>query len=171
MIGVIYNGCRSYDQYPDAQHVLFNAHHLRELLFIHECYRQPWAENLAQLLLEIKQAVESAQHNQMPALAPEQIPDFETRYGELISQGLKANLPPELPELRRHGRVKQSPAKNLVDHLLKYQCTALAFVCDFKVPFDNNLAGRDLRMVKSKQKVSGCFRSGQGTRTFCRIRS
>ena len=96
---------------------------------------------------------------------------LEQRYGQIIQAGLEANPVLQEEGVKRRGRKKQTPAKNLLDRLEQQREQVLAFVYDFEVPFDNNLAERDVRMMKVHQKVSGCFRTFAGARYFCRIRS
>jgi transposase len=161
---------QSYFTFAHCRHALCNAHHLRELQFVMDQYQQSWAEEMSQVLLDIKAEVDAAPLEHM-SLAPERLTHFEQRYDELISQGLDANPPPAHPPPKKRGRKKQSPPKNLLDRLQQFKPQVLAFMHDFRVPFDNNLAERDVRMVKIKQKVSGTFRTRTGAETFCAIRS
>jgi len=137
---------------------------LRELLQ----YEQEWAEEMSDLLLEIKEEVEKAKEADQDCLAPHQLTNFEKQYDQIIAQGLKIYPPPK-PK-KKKGRRKQPPPKNLLDRLKAYKAETLAFMYDFRVPFDNNQAERDVRMMKVKQKVSGSFRTKEGADRFCAIR-
>ena len=166
----IHDGWASYLKFDNCRHALCNAHHLRELRFIFEQYQQTWANDMFRLLLDIKQEVENRLPQQM-RLAHEQLRYYRQQYDEILQQGFNANPAPQQAPYKKRGRRKQSKAKNLLDRLQKYKAETLAFMSDFRVPFDNNLAERAVRMIKVKQKISGTFRTRIGAEIFCDIRS
>jgi transposase len=103
----------------------------------------------------------------------ESITAFEQRYEEILNAGYRVNPRPPPPMEKKpkpRGRPAQTPSLNLLDRLRDFKPQTLAFMADFRVPFDNNQAERDVRMVKVKQKVSGGFRTLEGARDFARIR-
>jgi transposase len=166
-------GVAVHDAYPPllsyaGRHALCNAHLLRELIALEEETREPWPSALILLLLEMKQQVERARAEGAGALPPERRATLRARYDRMVESGCGLHPPP--PRRRGKGRPKQSRARNLLDRLRKHPEKVLAFVYDFGVPFDNNLAERDLRMSKLKQKISGGFRTAEGAAQFCRIR-
>jgi transposase len=147
------------------------VHHLRELTWIAEHLKQPWAQALNNLLLEMRTAVASARNAGAAHLDAALRARLVARYPEPLCQGVAANpLPPPPPGPPKRGRRPQPPARNLLDRLFQHQHEVLAFLDDFAVPFDNNQAERDLRMLKVQQKISGTFRSPSGAAAFCRIR-
>jgi len=161
---------RSYLKFTDCQHSFCNVHHLRDLCFIVEQYDQAWAAKMKRLLCDIKEEVASTSE-QHTALPRDRLAYYEAAYDALIAQGFAANPSPPKTKPRPIGRPKQSPAKNLLDRLHKHKAGVLAFMYDFRIPFDNNLVERDVRMIKVQQKVSGCFRTEDGAHIFCAIRS
>jgi transposase len=165
----VHDGWRPYQTYTRCRHALCNIHHLRELRFLEEQYQQEWAGNLKALFLEMKQAVEST-----CVVGGATLPDADrralrARFWALVEMGLAAN-PPSVRRPGQRGRLKQSPARNLLERLLLCHAEVLAFLDDFTIPFDNNQAERDLRMLKVQQKVSGSFRAESGAEAFARIR-
>lgn len=167
----IHDGWKSYSRY-ECEHFLCNAHHLRELQFMLERDEQLWSFQMSLLLVTIHCQVQTAKENGLQALPSEQLKDFDERYQTILAQGLEVNPPSRLPPdgPKKRGRVKQTPAHNLLQRLHKQKAAVLGFMYDFSVPFDNNQAERDIRMMKLKQKISGSFRSIKGAKMFCRIR-
>ncbi len=156
-----------YYHYDKCKHALCNAHLLRDLKGISENFKQSWPVALIDLLLEIKQTIE----DYVGILTQDQLDDFNHWYDAIVRLGEKANpLPQETGQLKR-GRKAKGKARNLVERLRDYKEDILRFMNDPEVPFDNNLAERDLRMSKVWLKISGGFRSEGGSLAFDRIRS
>jgi transposase len=158
---------KPYYQYG-ALHSLCNAHHLRELERAWEQDKQQWAEKMMILLKEINKATHEA-GGRLDIMASEH---YRKRYRKLLLEAEKeCPAPDETKRKGRRGRIPRSKARNLLERLRDFEADVLRFMDEKDVPFSNNQAENDLRMTKVQQKISGCFRSFDGAKIFCRIRS
>jgi transposase len=151
----------------NCYHGLCNAHHLREFTFLFEQKEQIWAKKMFDHLLAMNDFV-GEQSNQ---LTPEQKEPWLQQYRIILSEGWKANPLPKKPPKKKRGRPAKTKSQNLLTRLGDYENSVLAFLHDVNVPFTNNLAEQDIRMIKVRLKISGCFRTVQGAEHFARIRS
>ena len=162
----VHDGYTSYFHYPCA-HILCNAHHGRELVFMATVLRERWARPLHRLLQRMLKAVRAVAPR---PLSCRSIAAFTRTYRTLLAKGCRRH-PRQAPVPGRRGRARQSHAYNLLRRLRDHEASVLAFLSDPQVPFTNNQAERDLRMMKVQQKISGTFRTPAGARRFARLRS
>jgi transposase len=168
MAGVaIHDGWKPYRSY-EVTHALCNAHHIRELTGVVERFSQEWADEMIDLLLDAKEAVEKAMSKGRKRLDQKTLHSIRVRYGKLVSKGWAQN---EKPTSIPTGKWYRNTAVNLLDRLDVYRDDVLRFTTNFDVPFDNNQGERDIRMVKLQQKISGSWRTKAGAGDFCAIRS
>jgi transposase len=151
---------KPYFRYEGCDHALCNAHHLRELEAAIEFDAQKWAKGMQGLLIEMKDAVEKAGGS----LSKKRADWFRKRYRRVL-RAADQECPHNLKSRA------QSKSRNLLERLRDFETETLRFLEDANVPFTNNRGENDIRMTKVQQKISGCFRSMDGARIFCRVRS
>jgi transposase len=152
----------------DCIHSLCNAHHLRELTRAWEQDNQQWADDMKNLLEKINARVNDAGG----VLNAQQAGIYRAQYRKLINEGEIECPEPERPNKKgKRGRIKKSKSRNLLERLRDFESDVLRFMENEHVAFTNNLGENDIRMTKVQQKISGCFRSIEGAKIFCRIRS
>lgn len=155
----------SYDHYS-CKHALCNAHLLRDLKYLHEEENKTWAGKMIALLIEAKDAKNQG------VIKKGIIHKIESKYNQIIRSAIREEPPEEVSAgAKKRGRKKKSKSLLLIETFKKRKQQILMFLKNPIVPFDNNQAERDLRMIKLKQKISGCFRTLKGAKIFCRIRS
>lgn len=170
---VVHDHFKPYNGMDKVDHAFCNAHILRELQALIEFDGEEWAKIMRVVLLDAKAAVDAAREAGAALLPLETVAAFTARYRAVVDIGLAYHR--QLPKLERkpsaRGRVKQRPGHNLLDRLATFETETLRFMSDFDVPFTNNLAEQDLRMMKVRMKISGCFRTLEGAKIFASLRS
>ncbi len=171
---LVHDFLSSYYIFTNCDHFLCNAHLLRELTYIHEEMNQQWSADMIKLMLEAKEL--SDRQKALPEGSRRVIGEkcrerIRMRYCEIVLDGLEINPEPPPPPKPKRGRVKRSKPLNLLIRLDQRYEEIMGFFEYDDIPFDNNQAERDLRMMKVREKISGTFRSDSHARAFCDIRS
>ena len=169
--GVAVHDCwRSYWHY-ETDHAVCCAHLLRELNGVQENHpKQAWAPAFSKLLLDMKAAKEQAIESNKQSLESEALQEFRQRYDAILKTGMEENPLPEKTPGKR-GPTKKGKVLSLIERLREYKGAVCLFIENFAVPFDNNQAERDLRMIKVKAKVTGGFRTEAGAQEYLTIMS
>lgn len=163
---LVSDGWKSYWSYDACEHALCCAHLLRDLAGVGEVARhQRWADDMADLLVEAKRAIEAALAADGAGLSPRQLQQLRTRYTKIVKAGYAC-----VPDGHRTGSYDRD-AYNLLRRFDTQRADICRYWANAAVSFDNNQAERDLRMVKLQQKISGCFRTMAGAKAFCAVRS
>lgn len=153
----------AYDKYG-CEHSFCNAHLLRELKYVHEELAKKWASEMSGVMVEANELKKQNGLNEIT------IQEIETKYSRVIHAGMEEE--PYTPiQNGKRGKKPKPKSRLLFEAFRDKRTEILKFIHNKDVPFDNNLAERDIRMVKLKQKISGCFRTQHGAIVFCRIRS
>ena len=147
---VVHDLWSSYFKYSLCKHAMCNAHLRRELKGVHSNFDQDWAQEMSELLAEYKKYTDKKRELKNE-ITEQEIRTLKQKYGRIMMKGIKENPPPKISksQKRRGGRPKQSKAKNLLDRFIEYKEEILRFATNLRVPFDNNPAGKDLRIVIS----------------------
>jgi transposase len=174
---LVRDGFSSYKWYEQCCHSLCNVHLLRDLVFVEESNpeQKVWTDPLSKLLLKIKDAVAEAKASDEARLNQQRESDLLRRYDKLVKKADRLNPPPPKRKMGidapKNKPAQQPTPRALINRLQRKRDEVLRFMRDLSVPFDNNGSERDLRMIKLQQKISGCFRTPDGARNFCRVRS
>ena len=167
---LVHDHWASYFRLEGVLHGLCNAHHLRELQALVKIDKEAWAGRMQRLLRRAALAVRIAQEKGVP-LPRSLLERIRRRYDRLLEEALAYHRGLEPLPRGKRGRKKRRPGHNLALRLQHRKQSALRFLTDFEVPFSNNLAEQDVRMMKLRMKISGGFRSAQGARDFATLRS
>jgi transposase len=168
---VVHDHWKPYYTMTGVVHALCNAHHLRELKALIEIEKEDWAAKMQRLLRRACHAANLARERGVP-LKPGLIALIERCYDGILANGLAFHeAQPTLAKAKRRGRQPRRVGHNLLLRLSTRKQDVLRFLTDPSVPFTNNLAERDGRMMKLRQKISGGFRAENGAKDFAVIRS
>ena len=174
---VVHDHWKPYYTMQGVQHALCNAHHLRELKALVEIEKEEWARKMQRLLRRACHAANRARERGIP-MKPQLIECCERRYDAILAEGLgfhEAQVPLARAAMKGggkwRGRAPRRTGHNLLLRLATRKQDTLRFLHDPTVPFTNNQAERDGRMMKLRQKISGGFRSPEGAMDFALIRS